>query len=255
MVKTKFMKISIITASYNSFPSIADALNSIAAQKDVTIEHVVVDGESEDQTIDAINKAHSVSKFVSEPDKGIYDALNKGVHLACGDIIGLLHSDDLFYSDETLKNIVETFNETQADVVYGDLIYVDKNNTDKVIRYWKSQPFKPALLKRGWMPAHPTIFMRKDVYEKHGDFDLNLKISADYDFVLRVFSDSALKLVYLPEVITKMRVGGASNRGLKNIILKSKEDFRVLKKNRMPFPLWILFTKNILKISQFLRKD
>lgn len=247
------MKISLITATYNSYPAIKDCIKSIAEQT-INLQHIVVDGFSSDRTLKIIESAGSITNFISEPDKGIYDALNKGIQMASGDIIGILHSDDLLASQTILEEIVQTFEKTKADVIYGDLVYVDKEDTSKVIRYWKSQPFKPELLKRGWMPAHPTVFAKREVYEKHGQFDLSFKIAADYDMMLRIFQDSSLKFVYLPEVITRMRVGGASNKSVANIIQKSKEDYRAMKKNGLPFPAWTLACKNLSKIPQFLKR-
>ena len=245
------MKVSVITATYNSHPTILDTIECIRKQGYANIEYIVVDGGSNDQTVEVIRDSKVIAKSVSEPDKGIYDALNKGIRMASGDVIGFVHSDDLLAQSEILENISQTFQKEEIDGVYGDLVYVDKEDTDKVVRYWKSQPFQPKLLKRGWMPAHPTLYLKKHVYEKHGMFDLDFKIAADYDFMLRVLQDSELKFAYLPEVITKMRLGGASNRNLKNIIQKSKEDFRALKKNGIPYPAYALFVKNLSKLTQF----
>ncbi|RKD90778.1 glycosyltransferase family 2 protein [Mangrovibacterium diazotrophicum] len=247
------MKISLITATYNSYPAINDCIASIANQT-AKPEHLVIDGGSNDKTLETVKTAKIIAKYISEPDKGIYDALNKGIQMASGDIIGVLHSDDLLASDTILEKIALTFEETGADVLYGDLVYVDKEDTSKVIRFWKSQPFKTELLKRGWMPAHPTVFAKREVYQKHGLFDLSFKIAADYDLMLRIFKDSSLKYTYLPEVITRMRVGGASNKSVSNIIQKSKEDYRAMKKNGLGFPAWTLFCKNLSKIPQFFKR-
>ncbi|SFF46513.1 glycosyltransferase family 2 protein [Sunxiuqinia elliptica] len=247
------MNFSIITATYNSYPAIKDCIGSIA-QQTLKPEHLIIDGQSKDETLTTIKNSPSVSQYISEPDKGIYDALNKGLQLAQGEVIGLLHSDDLLAEATTLEKIKQAFEETGADVVYGDLVYVDKEDTNKVIRYWKSQAFQPALLKRGWMPAHPTVFAKREVYARHGQFDLSFDIAADYDLMLRIFQDKTLKFAYLPAVITRMRVGGASNKSLKNIIHKSSEDYRAMKKNSLPFPLWTLACKNLSKIPQFLKR-
>ena len=261
------MKISIITATFNSASTLAGCILSVNNQNHQDIEHIIVDGASKDNTIEIIRITPNRSaQVISEPDKGIYDALNKGIKHSTGDIIGFLHSDDMLASPQTLQNIVAAFssshpsekgrsandiNKEQVDVLYGDLVYVDKDNPEKIIRYWKSQPFHPSLLERGWMPAHPTVFMRREVYEKHGFFDLSIKIAADYDYLLRVFSDPTLRFVYLPEVITKMRLGGISNRGFKNMVHKSKEDYQAILKNKMPFPIWVLFIKIVSKIPQY----
>jgi glycosyltransferase len=252
------MNISIITATYNSAETIQETIESVLSQNDCDIEYVVVDGQSNDGTLDIIKKNESRfngrMQWISEPDKGIYDALNKGIRLVTGDIIGFLHSDDVFASPSVINTIQEVFEKTNADVVYGDLIYVDQKNPEKVLRYWRSQPFSSSLLLRGWMPAHPTVFMKKEIYEQHGGFDLSFSISADYDFLLRVFQDNSLRSVYLPQVITKMRLGGTSNKTIRNIVIKSKEDYWALRKNGFSHAGWILAMKNISKLTQFLKR-
>jgi glycosyltransferase len=248
------MKVSIITATYNSLENLPSALESVSQQTYKNIEWIVVDGNSTDGTL-AFIKSHQdqIGQWVSEKDAGIYDALNKGIAMATGDVIGLLHSDDLFNSKQTLDKIIHQFQNTGADGVYGDLEYVSKTNVQKVIRYWKSKTFSKDLLEKGWMPPHPTLFLKKEIYQKCGGFDLSFKIAADYDFILRIFSDPQLKFTYLPEVITKMRVGGASNKSLSNIAQKSKEDYRALKQNKIPNASLALFKKNQSKISQFFK--
>lgn len=246
------MKISIITATYNSACTIRQTIISVNEQTYPDVEHIVVDGVSKDETLEIIySLPNRVSKMVSEPDKGIYDALNKGIKLAEGDIIGLLHSDDSFASDQTLEIIAQTFQDPNIDLVYGDLQYIDIQQ--KIIRNWKSCTFTPGLLCKGWMPPHPTVFMKREVYEKHKYFNLTYRIAADYDHMLRVFQDQSLNFRYLPEVITKMRVGGVSNRNLKNILIKSLEDYQVIRTHKMSNPFWVLFQKNFTKLTQ-LRK-
>lgn len=252
------MIISLITATYNSLKYLPQVIESIQKQSFRNIEYLIVDGGSTDGTVEYLKQSDQISRIISEPDKGIYDALNKGIKLSTGDVIGFLHSDDIFATQNTIKNIVQAFstplikNGQFPDVVYGDLVFIDQKDTDKVVRYWKSQPFAPNLLKRGWMPPHPTIFMRREVYEKHGFFNINLKCSADYDYILRVFRDQTLNIAYLPEVITKMRVGGVSTEGIKNLINKKMEDYWVLKNNHMTYPFWILLAKNLSKIPQLI---
>lgn len=247
------MKVSIITATYNSAHVIKACLDSILSQDYKNIECLVIDGRSTDKTIEIVlkkQKKHSSINIVSEPDKGIYDALNKGVNLASGDIIGFVHSDDLLASKTVISKLVNKFLNEKFDGVYGDLQYVNKNDTSKVLRYWKSNDFDCGLLKKGWMPAHPTFFLKKEIYQIHEKFNLNYKISADYDFMVRVLLDKSLKFGYLPKVITKMRLGGESNRSLKNIILKTKEDYLIIKRNNIGnfFPL---IRKNTSKFKQF----
>lgn len=247
------MKISIVTATYNSEKNILSALKSVQNQTFLNMELIIVDGDSSDRTLEVVRENYNRElQMISERDKGIYDALNKGVSKASGEIIGFVHSDDYLANKDLLAKISRIFQDENVDGVYGDLQYVQKEDTSKVIRYWKSKPFRTELLKKGWMPAHPTLFLKRKVYEKHGYFDLNYKIAADYDLMLRIFKDESLNFYYMPEVFTKMRIGGASNRSLKNIFRKSKEDFKAIKNNNLKNPLRVLAAKNFSKISQFL---
>jgi glycosyltransferase len=245
------IKISIITASYDSDKTLEKSVQSVFAQTYINVEYIIIDGNSKDSTINIIKKYETkITKWISEPDKGIYDALNKGLQLATGDVIGFVHSDDLLANNQIISKIANQFEKGNIDGLYGDLQYVDKNNINKVKRNWKSCNFKSSLLKKGWMPAHPTLFLKKKVYIKHGNFNLIYKIAADYDFMLRVFKDNTLNFVYLPEIITKMRVGGASNKNLKNIIQKTKEDYQAITSNKTG-NLVTLFLKNFTKFKQF----
>jgi glycosyltransferase involved in cell wall biosynthesis len=222
-----------------------------------SIEYIIIDGQSIDSTMDIVNNfqaSYSYIKVISENDKGIYDALNKGLAIATGDVIGFLHSDDLFPSDTIISELALKINNDNLDGVYGDLQYVKKENTNKIIRIWKSCEFKLELLKKGWMPAHPTLFLKKHIYDKYGEFNTSYKISADYDFMLRILKDKTLKFGYLPRVITKMRVGGASNRSFKNIIRKTKEDYQAVCSNNVGG--WFsIFLKNASKLRQFVIKE
>lgn len=252
------IKISIITVTLNSIQFLPDALESIRMQSYSNIEYIVIDGGSTDGTIDVLRKTNLVSHFVSEKDEGIYDALNKGIRMATGDVIGILHSSDLFASNQTLQNIRDVFasntlssgEQKRIDVVYGDLVYVDAEDTDTITRSWVSQAFKPKLINRGWMPPHPTVFIRSEIFKKHGLYDLKYKIAADYDYLIRLFNDNNLTTYYLPKVITKMRVGGISNNGINNLVCKSKEDYKIIRNHKISLPLWVLFLKNISKIPQ-----
>lgn len=246
-------KVSLITATYNSALNIKSCLNSIVNQTYSKIEILIIDGKSSDRTIEIVNSYRdkfSYIKLISEKDYGIYDALNKGIHLATGDVIGFVHSDDFLASPQIISQIINEISNKKLDGVYGDLNYVQKFNVNKIVRKWKSNDFDYELLKKGWMPAHPTLFLKKSVFEKHGLFDLNYSISADYDFMLRVLSDMSLKFGYFPKVITIMRVGGVSNRSIKNIFLKIKEDYTILKRNNIGNFLTLL-RKNTSKINQF----
>ncbi|SMC38440.1 glycosyltransferase family 2 protein [Cellulophaga tyrosinoxydans] len=247
------MKVSIITATYNSFSSLTSCMESVLSQNYGDIEYIIIDGGSKDLTLTKVQHyqaKHKHIKLVSEADTGIYDALNKGVALATGDIIGFVHSDDMLASTTIISELVLVFKTQQADGVYGDLNYVSKTDIVNIIRRWKSCTFSKHLLKKGWMPAHPTLFLKKEVYQKHGYFNLDFKISADYDFMLRILIDESLKFAYLSKIISIMRIGGASNRSLKNILLKSKEDYKAIKKNGIG-GVYTLFLKNTSKIKQF----
>jgi len=249
------LRVSIITVTYNSNATIADTIRSVASQTYSNIEHIIIDGSSTDNTLEIVrNTPNRITKIISEPDKGIYDALNKGILNSSGNIIGLLHSDDVMGSDTIIEEISEKFIQTSADIIYGDLIYVSNKNKDTILRYWKSNPFDRSLINKGWMPAHPTMFLRREVYMKYGQFDLQYTISSDYDFILRLMQTRDLKIEYLPSVITKMRMGGVSNRSLRNVFQKSLEDYRIIKKNGLQNPLVILIRKNINKLSQFVLK-
>ena len=250
------MKVSIITATYNSAASITASLNSVFSQDYKDIECIIIDGDSKDDTlsiIEAYQRKYTNITLVSEIDQGIYDALNKGIALATGDLIGFVHSDDMLASPHIISELVEALRKTQAFGVYGDLQYISKLNSSKVIRYWKSSLFSKSLLKKGWMPPHPTLFLKKEVYKKHGIFNINYNISADYDFMLRVLKDNTLTFLYLPKVIVKMRVGGASNKNLKNIIQKTKEDYKAITSNKIG-NWFTLILKNFSKLKQFILK-
>jgi len=246
------LKISIIVATYNSSKTIRSCLDSIFNQNYSNIEINLIDGKSSDNTLDIVKNYNRKIpiKIISEEDNGIYDALNKGIYSSIGDVIGFVHSDDILASSTIFSEIIKKISLENFDGVYGDLQYVDFDKTDKVIRNWKSCDFNDKLLKRGWMPAHPTFFLKRGVYDKHGGFNLNYSISSDYDFMIRVLNDNSLKFCYLPRVISKMRVGGSSNRSLKNILKKSREDYIIIKKNKVGNFI-TLVRKNLLKINQY----
>ena len=245
------MRISIITSVFNNKETIAEAIESVFSQTYNNIEYIVVDGASTDGTVDIIKKHEDkITIFVSEPDKGIYDGLNKGVALATGNVIGFLHSDDLFEDKHVVAKIAEAFKVSDADSIYGDLTYVSKEDTSNVIRFWKSGLFTMGKLKRGWMPPQPTFYVKREIYEKYGAFDTSFKIAADYDSILRFLGKEHISTHYIPEVLVKMRVGGASNKSIKNLIQKSKEDLRAMKNNGVGH-VGSLFVKNASKVKQF----
>jgi glycosyltransferase len=245
------MHLSIITVTYNSLHTLKDAYASLCAQTYTQWEWVLQDGASTDGTMEWVRSLNDPRIAAqSEKDNGIYDALNKAVGRASGEWIGLLHSDDQYPNAEVLKLVWEA--SVGKDAIYGDLQYVQATDVSKVLRYWKSGAFAPTLLHKGWMPPHPTLFLRKAIYERIGEFDTQFKIAADYDFILRVFQIPNLKIHYLPQVLMLMRQGGASSK-LSNLVSKSKEDLRVLRKNGLQFPIVVLLRKIGSKIKQFVR--
>jgi glycosyltransferase len=245
------MKISVITVTFNSALTILDTVKSLNSQDYPDIEHIVVDGASTDATLEIVKQyGDRVKTVISEEDKGIYDALNKGIAIATGDIVGFLHSDDLFTDDRSLSRIAEKFCKEAADAVYGDLNYVSRSDTTKIIRRWVSGNFKRSKFKNGWMPPHPTLYMKREHYFALGCFDLKFSISADYESMLRYFWKNELSAVYIPKVLINMRVGGESNRSFRNICKKTKEDGQAMIKNGIS-PLRGLAFKNLSKIKQF----
>jgi glycosyltransferase involved in cell wall biosynthesis len=249
------MKISIITPVYNGSLTIENTIKSIIYQSYDAVEYIVIDGGSTDSTIDIINKnSKYISFWLSEPDNGIYDALNKGMRMATGDIIGILHSDDIYADKLVLGKIANVFKDYNVDSCYGDMVYVDKINTDKIIRYWKSSPYRPGKFRYGWMPPHPTFFVKKEVYKKYGLFNQDFKISADYELMLRFLEKYRISTYYLPGILVKMRMGGVSNRSIRNLITKSSEDYLAWKINKLGGGLLIILLKNLSKFPQFINK-
>lgn len=248
------IKISVITAVFNSEKTIAQAIESVLQQHYAAVESVVIDGASRDATLSILEAYRPrLGKLISEPDDGIYDALNKGIGYATGDVIGFLHADDVFEDEGVLGKVAAAFEDPDIDAVYGDLVYVRHDNISHIIRYWKSGNYDQAALVRGWMPPHPTLYVRRSVYERLGGFDPRYKIAADYDIVLRFLAVKKIRAAYIPEVLVRMRAGGISNRSLRTIFRKSMEDYQVLRRNKLG-GFSTLFNKNFSKLSQFWRK-
>lgn len=246
------MKISVITAVYNRAGTIGDAIESLHAQTFTGYEHVVVDGASSDGTLDVVRSlAGPRTRIFSEPDKGIYDALNKGVARAEGDILGFLHSDDVFASGDVLDRVAEAFADPAVDAVYGDLDYVAADDVARIVRRWRSGDYTPDRLAWGWMPPHPALYLRRGVFEAQGAFDTDFRIAADYESILRHFRSPGFRAVYVPQVFVKMRLGGESNGSLKRILRKSREDLRAMRMHRVG-GLGTLVMKNARKVGQFL---
>ncbi|MBK0382120.1 glycosyltransferase [Pedobacter sp. SD-b] len=251
------MLISIITATYNSQYFLTSALNSYQNQTHPDKELIVIDGHSNDGTLAIIDKHKNfINQFVSEKDKGIYDALNKGIGLAKGNVIGILHSDDFFADEEVLLQVNEVFeNDDTIEAIYGDLQYIDRNNPTRIIRNWVSGKYDRKNFRYGWMPPHPTLFIKRDCFIKYGSYDLTFTSAADYDLILRFLFKHNIKTAYLPKVFTKMRVGGLSNHSLKHRIKANKEDRLAMRTNGLKFPLLVAILKPIRKLGQYWDKN
>ncbi len=246
------MKISIITVCFNSARTLGDTLQSVAAQTHPEIEHIVVDGASTDDTLAIVRgwMEHSI-RLVSEPDAGIYDAMNKGLALASGEVVGFLNSDDFYADAAVLTKISNAFQDPTVDACYADLVYVSQDNS-RVVRYWRSKPFAKGDFAKGWCPAHPTFYVRKSVIERLGLFDRSYKLAADVEFLMRYLERGQIRTVYIPHVLVRMRLGGATNQSWKNIVRQNKEVFAALRKNGVPFSrVWFAVNKVVSRLWQF----
>lgn len=250
------MKVSIVTVTFNCADTVEECLESVVRQSHTPIQHVLIDGVSTDGTLEALKTYRCGCGIVfSEPDYGIYDGLNKGLARATGEIVGILHGDDTFADFGVVEEVVAAFSDPLVQVVYGDLEYVAQKRPDHVRRYWKSGVFSQAKLHRGWMPPHPTLFVRRGLYDRFGIFDTSYQIAADYDFMLRVLKHLFPgQVAYIPRVFTRMRMGGVSNRSLASIAQKSREDYRALRSNGVG-GLGTLFLKNARKLPQFWQRS
>lgn len=251
------MKISVITATYNCAATLRTTLESMAAQTYPNIEHLVIDGGSKDNTVELIQhwSAHPLT-WESGKDKGIYDALNKGIAKATGEVVGFLHADDVLQDEHVLEKIAKAFEDPSVQAVYGDLVYVAQDDLQRVIRTWHSGSFDMNKLRQGWMPPHPTFYVRRSLYQQLGGFDLQYRIAADYDNMLRLLSGPdgrGIRAAYVPEVLVRMRTGGVSNRSLRNILQKSREDLAIVRRNGVG-GLGTIAMKNLSKISQFWKR-
>jgi glycosyltransferase involved in cell wall biosynthesis len=247
------MKISIITATYNSSITILDCINSVNNQSYKDIEHIIIDGLSTDNTINLIKSVSSrVKVVVSEKDNGIYDAMNKGISLATGEIIAILNSDDVYASSCVIEEVVSFFKaNSNLGILYGDLQYVKKDNIQKVVRVWNSLPYFNNFFENGNVPPHPSTFLLKKIYDEFGAFNLKYRLAADYEFMLRVFKKSKLKILYVPSLIVKMRLGGATNKNIKNIYLGNFEILNAWRDNNLKIPILLMFKRLYKRIIQF----
>ncbi len=249
------IKVSIITVVYNNEQYIESAIKSVLEQTYPNIEYIVIDGASKDKTMEVVKKYEGkIAKWVSEKDKGIYDAMNKGLRLASGDIIGILNSDDIYANNEVIALVVENIEKTGADACFGDLVYVDQKNTDTIVRFWKSSEYQHGKFKWGWMPAHPTFFVKNEIYKKYGVFNTDFRIAADYELMLRFLEKYGIKSCYIPKVMVKMRIGGKSNQSLGNIIKANREAYRAWKINKLKANPLTIIAKPLLKIPQYYKR-
>lgn len=246
------MRVSIITVTLNSEKYLAGCIQSVQKQRYSDIEHIIVDGKSTDGTLQIIRKHEKhLSKWVSEADRGMYDAINKGIAMATGDIIGILNSDDIFASINVIGNIVECFKKENTDSVYGDLVYVKPGNTNKIFRMWKGVSYKRYRFNFGWMPAHPTFYMKRSLIEKYGPYENHYYSAADYEFMARYLYKHRISSTYLEQLVIKMRTGGASNGSLKKRLRANRRDYLAMKRNNIPFSFIVSILKPLSKIGQY----
>jgi len=250
------LKISIITVSYNSQATIKDTIDSVASQTYKNVEHLVIDGASTDSTMTIVQNSPGITKYLSQPDQGIYDAMNKGVTIATGDVVGILNSDDFYADDGVLSQVADIFQNPEIEACYADLIYVDQHDTSKVIRYWKSCNYHDGLFEKGWMPAHPTFFVRRQVYEQYGHFDLAFPRQADFELTMRFLAVHQVKSIYIPKIWIKMRTGGVSNNSISGVLKGNREAYRACKKNglNISHPFIFIARKILSRIPQYFSK-
>ena len=249
------MKVSIITVVFNNKNTMQSAIESVLSQDYDNIEYIVVDGGSTDGTLDVIDSyKDNIDILISEPDKGIYDAMNKGILRASGDIIGILNSDDFYAENDIISIVVKTFKEQNVDSVYADLEYVQEKDTNNVVRYWRSKKFRDGLFKNGWQLAHPTFFVKKEIYEKYGLFNLEFTLAADYELMLRLLNRYKVSSVYVPKVFVRMRVGGASNKSIRNIIKANIESYKAWEANGLKISYLRFLLKPLSKILQYVKR-
>lgn len=257
-ISREIMKISIITATYNSGKTVGDTLKSVLAQTYHDYELLVVDGASKDNTLEVVKNMEPLfegkMRYISEPDKGIYDAMNKGIRMASGDVIGILNSDDFYTSDDALACIAWTLENEKVDAVYGDIHYVDDEDLKKCVRYYSSKPFRRWMMRLGFMPAHPSFYCRKEVYEKYGAFDAeNYRVAADFENLLRLIFVNKIKTHYINKDFVTMRTGGASSSGLESHKRIMRDHLKALKKNGVYSNIFLLGLRYLYKIGEILK--
>lgn len=246
------LKVSIVTVSYNSINTIADTINSVLAQNYRDIEYIIIDGSSSDGTVELIKTYGSrISKFISEPDAGLYDAINKGIKCATGEVVGILNSDDFFYNNDIIAKIVSEFDKYDTDAVIGDAVFVDQKQTSKVIRYYSSRMFTPDKFRYGFMPAHPSFYVQRVFFEKFGYYKTDYKIGADFELLIRFLYIHKLKFRYLEMPFLSMRMGGVSNKSINNKLILNKEIYRACEENGIKTNYLFLYFKYLIKMFEF----
>lgn len=249
------MKISVLTVVLNRVATVGEAIRSVQRQTHAPLEHVIQDGGSTDGTLEIVTRLSTgVTRVESAPDRGIYDAINRAISRATGNVVGLMHSDDVYAHERVLEKVAAAFADPSVDGVYGDLVYVSARDPARVLRYWKSGGYDPARVARGWAPPHPTLYLRREVFERWGAYDTRYRIAADYDAMLRWLVTGRIRLAYIPEVLVRMRVGGESNRSFTCFLTRNREDFEALRRNRVG-GLGTLALKKAQKVSQFLVRE
>ncbi|HKK40644.1 MAG TPA: glycosyltransferase family 2 protein [Cryomorphaceae bacterium] len=247
------MKVSVITISYNAADTLEDTILSVVNQTYDDLEYIVIDGASADGSLEIIEKYRDkIQHFVSEPDEGIYFAMNKGIEMATGDVIAILNADDTYAADDIIEKVVSHLSEAGTDSLYGDLHYVDRLGAGNVVRRWKAGKFVRSFFLKGWMVPHPTFFVKKEVYQKYGLFNTELTASADYEFMVRVLYKEKISTTYLPVVMVNMKKGGQSNLSIQNRIKANKEDRLAWDLNGVKPETFTFIKKPFRKISQFL---
>lgn len=253
-IRNETALISIITVVHNTGYALSDCLSSVEIQTYPRIEHIIIDGGSTDETLAIARKYTKIAHLVSEPDEGVYDAMNKGIRLAQGDIVGILNADDYYTSSEVLTRVAEVFRDPAVDACYADLQYVDSCNTDRIVRYWRSGAYSLKKFYWGWMPPHPTFFVRRFLYERFGLFNLELGVASDYELMLRFLLKHKIHAVYIPDVLVKMRTGGISNSSLQNRLQANRMNRKAwLINNLKPYP-WTIWLKPMRKLGQWVFK-
>jgi glycosyltransferase involved in cell wall biosynthesis len=247
-------KISVITVCFNSSSVIRDCINSVLNQSFKEIEYIIIDANSGDETVNIIKSyGEKISITISEPDKGFYDAMNKGIAISSGEIISILNSDDIFYNENILEKVADLFEISGADCVYGDLFYVRRNNLEQIVRHWITGEYRPGGFSKGWHPAHPAFFLKREIYEKFGAFNLSYHLAADFELMIRMLEKNRISSVYLPLPLVKMRLGGATNKNLENIFRQNIECIRAFKQNGLRPGLFYIIWRLLKKFRQYIQ--